>query len=284
MSHLKEFFIGIFLGIANIIPGVSGGTIALSMGIYEILLSSVNNLKKDFWGSVKTLLPYGIGAVIGILCFTFIIEFCLTNFPIPTFLAFIGLILGGLPSMFNKVKSEKIKWTHIIVFIIAAIVVVVPTIMVSGATDVVRAVEFNFVSVVIMFLIGIIAAFSIVVPGVSGSMILMMIGYYATILNAVTTFIKAGLSFDFVTAFSMCGILIPMGLGAVVGVFVTADITEKIMKRYPIASMWGIIALVVTSPFAILYGVNFVGATVTTWMVAVLALVIGFLVARKMEK
>ena len=74
MGYLKEILKGVFIGVANIIPGVSGGTIALSMGIYEKILGAVNNIWKDFKGSIKTLLPYGIGLVAGIVCFTFIIK------------------------------------------------------------------------------------------------------------------------------------------------------------------------------------------------------------------
>ena len=67
LNYLKEILRGVFIGVANIIPGVSGGTIALSMGIYEKIISAVNNIRKDFKESVKTLIPYVIGAVIGII-------------------------------------------------------------------------------------------------------------------------------------------------------------------------------------------------------------------------
>ena len=107
LNYLKEILRGVFIGVANIIPGVSGGTIALSMGIYEKIISAVNNIRKDFKESVKTLIPYVIGAVIGIILLSFIIEFSLENFELPTLMAFVGLILRWTSK--NHKKSRKWK-------------------------------------------------------------------------------------------------------------------------------------------------------------------------------
>ena len=90
LNYLKEILRGVFIGIANIIPGVSGGTIALSMGVYEKIISAVNNVRKDFKNSVKTLFPYVIGAVIGIVVLSFVIEYSLKNYELPTLMAFVS--------------------------------------------------------------------------------------------------------------------------------------------------------------------------------------------------
>ena len=283
MNYLKEILRGIFIGVANIIPGVSGGTIALSMGVYEKIIGAVNNIKNDFKESIKTLLPYGIGAVIGIVCLSFIIEFCLENYKIPTLFAFIGLIIGGLPAIYKRVRGEKFKPTHLISFVLLASLIIVPTIITSNLTDTVRVVEFGIVSIVTMLLMGFIAAASMVVPGVSGSMMLMMLGYYETILESVNTCVKAALSFDFATMFSQFGILVPFGVGVLSGILIAAKIIEKLLKRYPNATMWGIIALVVTSPFAILYGVDFSGVTLLTVFVSIITFIAGLLGALKMS-
>lgn len=283
MNYLKEILRGIFIGVANIIPGVSGGTIALSMGVYEKIIGAVNNLRKDFVGSIKTLLPYGIGAVVGIVCLSFIIEFCLENFTIPTLFAFIGLIIGGLPAIYKRVKGEKIKVTHVISFILLASVIIVPTIITAGMTESVRTVDFGIVSVMIMIGLGMIAAASMVVPGVSGSMMLMMLGYYETILESVNKFVTAALTLDFATALSMIGILLPFGIGVLAGILIAAKIIEKLLKRYPNATMWGIIALVVTSPFAILYGVDFSGITLVTVIVSIITFALGTVGAIKLS-
>lgn len=282
LNYIKEILRGVFIGVANIIPGVSGGTIALSMGIYEKIISAVNNIRKEFKNSVKTLLPYVIGAVLGIVVLSFIIEYSLENFELPTLMAFVGLILGGLPPIIKRVENEKFKFTHLISFLLFAAIIIVPT-LIANDISVARDLTFGLVSVVLMLVLGVIAAGSMVIPGVSGSMILMMLGYYDTILGNITAFIKALTSFDIATMLSCCGILIPFGIGVLVGIVVTAKIIEKLLKRYPNATMWGIIALVVTSPFAILYGVN-LNISVLMLLSSVVTFFIGFFVARKLSK
>lgn len=88
---------GFVFGIANIIPGVSGGTIALTMGIYEDLISSISNIFKKFKNSMAILIPFFIGAVLSIVLLSKIINFTLTKYPTPTIIFFVGLILGGIP-------------------------------------------------------------------------------------------------------------------------------------------------------------------------------------------
>lgn len=282
LNYIKEILRGVFIGVANIIPGVSGGTIALSMGIYEKIISAVNNIRKSFKDSVKTLLPYVIGAVLGIVVLSFVIEFCLEKFELPTLMAFVGLILGGLPPIIKRVENEKFKFTHFLSFLLFAAIIVVPT-LIANDMNITRELTLNFGSVVLMLILGVVAAASMVIPGVSGSMILMMLGYYDTILNTITTFIKALTSFDITTMLTCSGILIPFGIGVLLGIVVTAKIIEKLLTKYPNATMWGIIALVVTSPFAILWGVN-LNINVLMLLSSVVTFVIGFMVAKKLSK
>lgn len=282
LNYIKEILRGVFIGVANIIPGVSGGTIALSMGVYEKIISAINNIRKSFKNSVKTLLPYVIGAVLGIVILSFIIEFCLERFELPTLMAFVGLILGGLPPIIKRVENEKFKITHLLSFLLFAAIIVVPT-LIANDISVARELTLNFGSIILMIVLGIVAAGSMVIPGVSGSMILMMLGYYDTILNTITTFIKALTSFDIATMFSCAGILFPFGIGVLLGIVVTAKIIEKLLKTYPNATMWGIIALVVTSPFAILYGV-YLNINGYMLFVSLITFVLGFLLAKKLSK
>ena len=282
LNYIKEILRGVFIGVANIIPGVSGGTIALSMGIYEKIITAVNNIRKSFKDSIKTILPYVIGAVLGIVILSFVIEYSLENFELPTLMAFVGLILGGLPPIIKRVENEKFKLTHLFSFILFAAIIVVPTLIANEFT-VAKELTFNFGSVILMLVFGIVAAGSMVIPGVSGSMILMMFGYYDTILNTITTFIKALTSFDIGTVLTCSGILIPFGIGVILGIVVTAKIIEKLLAKYPNATMWGIIALVVTSPFAILWGVN-LNINIVILLASLVTFVIGFMVAKKLSK
>ena len=95
---------GILIGIANIIPGVSGGTMAVSLGIYDKLISSISNLLKDWKKSLVTLLPIILGCGIGIVGFTYAIEYLLSHHTFVTCMAFVGLILGGIPILLISLK------------------------------------------------------------------------------------------------------------------------------------------------------------------------------------
>ena len=112
MKLMKEFFKGVIIGIANIIPGVSGGTMAVSMGIYDKMIYAVNNIRKQFKKSIQFLLPYIIGAVIGIAALSVVIEMLFDRRPLETSLGFIGLIIGGIPILIKKVKNKRFRISY----------------------------------------------------------------------------------------------------------------------------------------------------------------------------
>ena len=103
---LRMVLKGMVIGIANIIPGVSGGTMAVSMGIYDKLIHSVTHLLKDFKESLKFLIPIAVGMGIALVGLSFIIEPAFEHFPLQTNCLFIGLIVGGLPAVCKKVKGK----------------------------------------------------------------------------------------------------------------------------------------------------------------------------------
>lgn len=285
MDFVKDVLRGILIGVANVIPGVSGGTIALSMGIYERILDAINHLKSDFKGSIKTLLPYIIGIIIGVLGLAFIIEFLLERYPAPTIFAFIGLIIGGLPPLGNRIKGYQVKVTHMISFLLMLLVVVVPTALGSGIFGAEKTLDGGIISMLIMLGLGVIAASSMVIPGVSGSMMLMILGYYTAVLGSVNQTVKSLIGFDFETLLGNLQLLIPFGIGVIIGIFLMAKIIDKLLKRYPLATVWGIIGLVLASGFAILASNKeiFIGVTWVTLLVSLVTCMLGFLVARKMS-
>lgn len=104
---LKQVLQGMVVGIANIIPGVSGGTMMVAMGLYDRLIHAITHLKKEFKESMKLLIPIFIGAGIAIVALSRLFEFLLETYPIPTNFAFCGLIAGSLPFIFKKVKGLR---------------------------------------------------------------------------------------------------------------------------------------------------------------------------------
>ena len=115
---IKLILKGMVMGVANIIPGVSGGTMAVSMGIYDKFIHCLTHLFKEFKESMKFLIPLFIGIGIALVGLSFIIEPAFEHFPLQTSCLFIGLIVGGLPAICKKVKGKGIKVSYIIPFLI----------------------------------------------------------------------------------------------------------------------------------------------------------------------
>ena len=110
MKFIKDIIKGIFMGVANIIPGVSGGTMAVSMGIYDDIINSVTHLFSEFKKSIKTLLPYIVGMGLGLVGLSYLIEMLFAKYSLQTNFAFIGLILGGIPVLVKRLKGKKVGW------------------------------------------------------------------------------------------------------------------------------------------------------------------------------
>lgn len=284
---IKSIFKGMIIGIANIIPGVSGGTMMVSMGIYDKLIHCITHLFSEFKQSVKFLFPIAIGMVIAIIASAFGLEWLFESFPVQANMLFIGLILGSLPIMWKNVKGNKLKVGHIIAGLVF-FALVVGLAAFGGAEGAAAQLSFNLVNVIKLFVVGIIASATMVIPGVSGSMVLMLIGFYQPVLGAITDFIEALTSLDMDGIFAGIGILAPFGIGVVAGVFAVAKLVEIIFDKFPLYAYWAIIGLVVASPFAIALMGGFASLSGTGVMAAVhlltgaVALAVGFFVAMKL--
>lgn len=282
IEALCNIFRGMVIGIANIIPGVSGGTMAVSMGIYDKLIHALTHIKSEFKKSMKLLVPVIIGAGIALVALSFVITTALEKYPIPTNLLFIGLIVGGLPAVCRKVKGNPLKPQHVIAAL-AFFALVVGMALFGGGKGADADLSFGFVNVLILFGFGIIAAATMVIPGVSGSMILMLLGYYEPVVAAIKDFMTALAHLDMDGVVSGLGILVPFGLGALFGIVVIAKLIEWIFRKYPLVAFWAIIGLIVASPVAIVLLNTFTYTNLAVTIISsVLAFGVGFVVSMKL--
>ncbi len=278
---LKMILKGVVIGVANIIPGVSGGTMAVSMGIYDKIIHAATHLLSEFKKSMKILLPILIGAALGLVVVARLIQIMFDKAPLQTNLLFVGLIVGGLPAMTKKVKGQSIRLSHIIACVLFFAFVVGLAAM--GETEGTAAdMTFTVVNVAKFFGVGIVASATMVIPGVSGSMILMIMGYYNPILKEVNRFIDNLLSFNVSGLIDGCTILVPFGIGVVVGIFAIAKVIEIIFTKFPYVAYWAIIGLIVASPFAILMMNSLGTISVVTVLTGIVALAAGVVVAMKL--
>lgn len=284
MNIIKAILKGMVIGIANAIPGVSGGTMAVSMGIYDKLIHALTHIVSEFKKSLKLLMPILVGAALGVVGLSFAIEKMFEVIPIQTNLLFIGLIVGGLPMMTKRVKGQKVNAACIIGFIVF-FALVVGMAAIGESEGAAADVSFGLVNVIKLFGVGIVAAATMVIPGVSGSMMLMIMGYYETIISSINDFIKALVSLDMPGIMKGCGILVPFGIGAVAGIVVIAKIVEIIFNKFPNVAYWSIIGLIVSSPIGIVLmnRTAFVeNMSVVAILTGIVALAVGVVIALKL--
>lgn len=269
------------IGIANIIPGVSGGTMAVSMGIYDRLISCISHPFKDFKNNILFLIPIALGMGIAIIASAFGIDYLFETFPLQTNLLFIGLIMGSLPAIYGKVKTVTMRMGHILAAVIF-FAVVAGMAMMNGSGGSYVELEPTVTGMILLFLVGVIASATMVIPGVSGSMMLLLLGYYNPILDTIKAFFVAVLEIDFQTLLYTALLLAPFGIGVLTGMVVIAKIIEVVFERYPAYAYWGIIGLLFGSPVAILMVGTFYEVTIAGIVTGIIALACGLFISNKL--
>ena len=272
---------GVVIGIANIIPGVSGGTMAVSMGIYDKMIHAATHLLSEFKKSMQVLIPIIIGAGIGVVALARIIEIMFEKVPFQTNLLFIGLIIGGLPAMAKKVKGKTVRLGHLLSFLLF-FVLVAGLALVGEQEGAAADLSFSLLNVIKLLGVGVVASATMVSPGVSGSMMLMLMGYYTPILTEINRFIDNLLDFNIQGLLEGCLVLVPFGIGVVVGIFAIAKVIEIIFEKFPEHAYWAIIGLIVASPIAILLMNSFGAINITAVLTGIVALAAGVAVALKL--
>ena len=267
---------GFALGIANVIPGVSGGTIAVILGIYEKLIDILSNLKTKLKENFKYLLFLAIGLILAIGLFSNAVTFCLKNYPFATILFFIGFIIGGMPPLLNKVKS-KIDIKSVICFIIAFTVVMLMAFITPDTMN--KSLDIiNIKTLIILFLIGVLGAASMVLPVFSVSFVLMLIGYYEPIMNSISEFTKLNnLTHNIL-------ILAMFGLGVLFGIIFMAKLIKILLEKYEIPMYMGIIGFVIASAISILVSVIGSSYGVLQIIIGVILMFVGIIASRMISK
>ena len=229
---LINFIKGFILGIANVIPGVSGGTMAVSMGLYELILSSIGNFFKNIKGNFIKLLPIILGILVAIVSTSKLVTYALTNYKAQTLCLFI-----------------EISFTNM-----------------------------GIIDYLLLLVMGFIASSAMVIPGISGSFILMVLGYYDKIIYTVST----------ITDFSKLGsnllILVPFGIGVIIGIVFMAKLITNLIKKYETKTYFAIMGFVLSSVVVLLLQLTDFKFTFINVATSLFALCWGYMLARAIDK
>ena len=285
-AYLSYFIKGMAIGIANAIPGVSGGTIAFVLGIYEKLTYSISILPtaliklkwKDIIESLKILIPTFLGAAVSIFLFLNIINYLFSNYPVPTKIFFVGLVLGSFPFVTKTV--EKYNFKVFLAFFLGAFIMAIfvyfdinePEINeVVGET--VSSSNFSFVYGIKLFFCGIAAAIAMVIPGISGSLLLLILGEYENVSYFVS---------NMTSNLNNIYPLIFLGIGILIGIFLISKLITILIQKYR-SMLFGFVLGILIVSFLSLWP-NITSLSIPMLAATVLSMCLGFLVAIVMEK
>ena len=266
---------GFVIGIANIIPGVSGGTLAITLGIYEDLIKAISHFFSNIKENLKLLIPIFIGMVLSLAILSNVIGYSLEHYPIPTTLFFVGLILGGLPLLVKHIKGKEKSISNWIVFLITFLIVAVFAFLKSG-NAMVDLSNLSIGGYLLLFIVGVVAAATMVIPGISGSFVLMLLGYYEPIINIIREFTKFK---NFTSNFI---ILAVFGIGVLLGIIVIAKIIEYLLEKQPIKTYYGIIGFVLASIISIIMPLLELNFVISQVVIGIILLLIGMVIAYKL--
>ena len=285
MKNILLVIKGFIMGIANIIPGVSGGTLALTLGIYEDFIGAISHFFRNIKKHVSFLLPIFVGILLSVITMSNVISTCFDQYPIPTTLFFMGLVIGGIPMLLKRVKNTKEKKqvsSYVIALITFSIVMIMAfseQIFGSGLGNV----SFSNMAVfdyVILFFVGLIAAATMVIPGVSGSLVLMLLGYYLPIIGVLKELTKfENLGPNLLVAFVF-------GVGVLVGIVAISKVIEYLLEKFEAKTFFGVIGFILASiiaiPVSVYHEVGAIVFSVPQGMLGVLFLAIGIIVGYKL--
>lgn len=264
--HWRNIYRGFLMGVSDIVPGVSGGTIAVLLGIYDRLIGAINGLfSKDWKRHLGFLIPLGIGAGLALFSLSHLMEWLLIVHPVPTFFAFIGLIIGVLPFLFHESGAKThFRLIHYLL-LLAGIIILVLLPEAQGSEEVIA--ERNFGVYATLFFAGFLASAAMILPGISGSFILLIMGVYLTVINGLK-------ELDIM-------LILVVGSGILIGLITMSKVIHYFLTNYRTGTFALIIGLVIGSIFVIFPGLPM---GMSMWVMSIVTFMIGLLVAYLLGK
>ena len=229
-SWTKALILGFFIGIAVIVPGVSGSTVAIILGMYAALLYAIGNIFNDFKRCAAFLLPIGIGAAVGFLSGFFVIQKFFSDYVFEIVCLFVGLMIGGIPAIFNEIKGERLTTLRGFLFpigILMPILVGIVSILLTTGGNLTQNESFMAFTPMLFLLyfpLGIAVSATQIIPGLSATALLMACGQFKPILNI--------LHLDYILENPLIiGLYASIGIGFLLGLVIISRLFSELIKR-----------------------------------------------------
>ncbi len=243
MKHLIDYIKGFLVGLANVVAGLSGGTVAVILNVYDDMLDLCSNVITHLFSQIKKHYRLIIGILLGLIIGAFALKKLYEVIPLPITGFFAGLVFFSLLPLAKGLSFKKNNTSHLIELVIPFILLIALPLMSAGAE---RSLSLGVANAFIAFGLGIIAALAMVLPGVSGSMVLLVLGYYTPVLTMITDLMK----FNNFKANLVMTII--FALGAIFGLVVGSKAIKKLMSKAPMAMNFIIYGLIAGSTIGML--------------------------------
>lgn len=274
MNFLTLLLKGFIIGIAKIIPGVSGALIAISFGIYEKAIKAISNFFKNPINNFLFLFPIGLGVLLSISLTSGLILYFINNYYFPTILLFIGLIMGGIPSLIDNINIKKVKFIHILILILSFSTVFLISLVSGQHFFVETSNELN--NFLLFLIIGFIDALTMIIPGISGTAVMMILGCYNLLLN----FLSSLTSMEAI--FSNIFKVIPYLLGIVLCVIILSKLMTYLFDKKKEYMYCGILGFTLSSVLSLFFETFKNNYSIFETIVAIALLAIGYNIARRL--
>ena len=273
ISWFTRLFKGVIIALGFILPGVSGGVLASILGLYERIISFLAHMSKDFVKNVLFFIPVGIGGILGIALFSAPLEYLLQHYQVPILWAFTGAIVGTLPSLLaestQKSKRDKVDLAFLgLTFVLSGL-------LLYFLNDLVGTIPANFASFV---LAGALIALGVLVPGLSPSNLLLIMGLYTPMLTGFKNL-------------DLVGVFLPIAIGGALTMLLFSKVMDYALSHYHSRVYHLIIGLVLSSTLLIILpnprnaeSISYAGTGVGTWIATLIFFVLGILLGAWMSK
>ncbi|HDE9881214.1 TPA: DUF368 domain-containing protein [Staphylococcus aureus] len=261
---------GFAMGTSDLVPGVSGGTIALLLGIYNQFIASISGIfSRRFWPSFTFLTPIIIGMLLAMGSLSNLFNYLLSQHHIPTMFFFGGLIIGIVPYLL-KISNYKTSFTtkHYMMVIAGIAILIVITLMNNGDKHAGETLTLSTSLIIKYFIAGMCASSAMLLPGISGSFMLLVFGVYGTVMLAISEVVKLN--------FAGLPILLAVGFGVLAGFIISSKIIQYFLTHHKLMTFALIIGFVVGSLFAVFPGLP---TNIVMWFVSLVVFIIGFIVS-----
>ncbi|WP_226681031.1 DUF368 domain-containing protein [Sutcliffiella horikoshii] len=259
----KNIFRGMLMGISDVIPGVSGGTIAFILGIYDRLIESISGIfSRDWLKHLKFLIPLGIGIVGALLIFSHLLDYLLHTYPQPTMFLFLGLIIGVLPLLAKESNMiQTFKAQHYFALLLSLALVGSMAFLQESTRPVIETLTLG--SAISLFFAGWIASMTMLLPGISGSMVLLILGFYTTAIAALKDI--------------NIPIILTIGAGVIVGFIISSKLIKYVLEHFPKITFAAIIGLVMGSTLIVFPGFS---ESILANVISIITFIIGLIVVQ----